>query len=145
MLPPDGTRAWSVETRTSLEMRAETRTTHEMMRVTWSACVREVATSRAAGENARARAFPGSSPLGCRSLFSLRLADGLDGDKLDRIPISPFQTDAPYGRIQKADITGIETQIFANGKASTTFCPRGTLECPFGAHAGRFHDGRVLP
>lgn len=60
MLPPDGTRAWSVETRTSLEMRAETRTTHEMMRVAWSACVREVASTRAAGENARARAFPGA-------------------------------------------------------------------------------------
>ena len=33
LLPPDGTCAWSVETCTSLEMCVETRTTHEMMRV----------------------------------------------------------------------------------------------------------------
>ena len=57
MLPPDGARAWSVETCASLQMRAETRTTHEMMRVTWSARVREVAPVRAARENALAHTF----------------------------------------------------------------------------------------
>ena len=119
MLPPDGTRAWSVETRTSLEMRAETRTTHDMMRVTWSACVREVASSRAAGENARVRAFPGSARRSVAVPVYPATPHGLDGGKLDRIIlISPFQTDAPYGGIQESRYLESETQIFStNGKA----------------------------
>ena len=54
MLPPDGARALSVETCNPLEIRAETRPTNAMMRVTQSACVREVDAARAAQENALA-------------------------------------------------------------------------------------------
>ena len=139
MLPPDGTRAWSVETRTPLEMRAETRTTHEMMRVTWSACVREVASSRAAGGNARVRAFPGSARRSVAVPCYPATPHGLDGDKLDKmILISRFRLTRHTGEFKKADIwyrkpryfrprQGLNDVPFQRPRA--LFLPSGYVHC----------------